>query len=188
VAGRGVPLVADSAGDSPWTVAFAAGRATPIPLDSIEDDTPADSARLAADATRMAASLPGGSSAFRAIPFAVRTAWRLSPESGVEAVVAVLVRKVNQEANPREEQTIVIGERPTRPAGAPYAVVYHERTSGMEETIETTDVLAAVRLGAAGTPTLVLARDYGDGTAYSLVERVSPGTWRLRWSSAYAGC
>jgi hypothetical protein len=169
-------------------VGFAAGSATAIPLDSIEDDPPADSARLAADVTRLAAALPGDTApAFRSLPFAVRTARRFTPAPGVDAVVAQLVRKVNQEARPYEQQIVVVGERAAGSKGK-YSAVYFERVAGQEETIETSEVLAAVRLGPAGTPTLVLGRDYGDGTAFSLVERVGEGRWRLRWSSAYAGC
>ena len=198
VAGVGGAASADSAPPAavstasppaaPWTVAFVAGHATAIPLDSIEDDAPADSARLAAEVTRLAGTLPDATPAFKGIPFSVRTARRFSPAPGVDAVVGQLVRKVNQEANPREEQTVVIGERLTGTRRAPYVVAYHERVEGLEETIETSDVLAAVRLGPAATPTLVIGRDYGDGTAYALVERIGPAKWRLRWSSAYTGC
>ncbi len=171
-----------------WSVGVAAGSATAIPLDSIEDDPPADSAKLAVEVTRLAAALPGDTApAFRALPFAVLTARRFTPVPGVEAVVAHLVRKVNQEARPYEQHIVVIGERDAK-AGGRYSTAYFERVSGPEETIETSDVLAALRLGAEGRPTIVLGRDYGDGTAYSLIERGDDGKWRLRWSSAYAGC
>ena len=182
------PVSTGSTSAGPWTVAFLAGHATAIPLDSIEDDAPADSARLAADVTRLAGTLPDATPAFKGIPFSVLTARRFSPAPGVDAVVGQLVRKVNQEANPREEQTVVIGERLTATRRATYVAAYHERAEGLEETIETSDVLAAVRLGPSATPTLVIGRDYGDGTAYALVERIGPAKWRLRWSSAYTGC
>lgn len=173
-----------------WGVAFPDGKAVAIPLDSIEDDAPADSALLAATVTRLAAALPGDTAAlFRGLPFFVRSARRFSPAPEVDAVVAQLVRKVNQEANPLEEHIMVVGERPaSSPAKTPYTAAYVERVSGMEETIEASDVLAAVRLGAAGTPTLVIGRDYGDGMVYALLQRGDDGRWRLRWSSAYAGC
>jgi hypothetical protein len=173
-----------------WGVAFPAGRAAAVPLDSIEDNAPADSALLAAAVTRLAAGLPGDTAPmFRGLPFFVRSARRFSPAPGVEAVVAQLVRKVNQEANPREEHIMVVGERAAGgPANAPYSAAYVERVSGMEETIEASDVLAAVRLGPGRTPTLVIGRDYGDGMVYALLERGDDGRWRLRWSSAYAGC
>jgi hypothetical protein len=173
-----------------WQVAFPAGRAVAIPLDSIEDNVPADSALLAAAVTRLASALPGDTvPMFRGLPFLVRSARRFSPAPGVDAVIGQLVRKVNQEANPREEHLMVIGERPAGgAANAPYAAAYVERVSGLEETIEASDVLAAVQLGAARTTTLVIGRDYGDGMVYALVERAADGRWRLRWSSAYAGC
>ena len=50
------------------------------------------------------------------------------------------------------------------------------------------DVLAAVSLGVPARTTIVLARDYGDGSAYSLLERTGARAWRIRWSSAYSGC
>jgi hypothetical protein len=179
-----------SGGSGGWQVAFPAGQAVALPLDSIEDNTPADSALLAAAVTRLAASLPGDTAPmFRGLPFFVRSARRFTPAPGVEAVVGQLVRKVNQEANPREEHLMVIGERPAGgAANVPYAAAYVERVSGLEETIEASDVLAAVQLGAERKTTLVIGRDYGDGMVYALVERVGDGRWRLRWSSAYAGC
>jgi len=171
-----------------WSVAVAAGSATAIPLDSIEDDPPADSAKLAAEVTRLAAAIPNDTApAFRGLPFTVLTARRFTPAPGVDAVVAQLVRRVNQEARPYEQHILVIGERDAK-AGGRYSTAYFERVSGPEETIETSEILAALRLGAEGVPTIVLGRDYGDGTAYSLIERSADGHWRLRWSSAYAGC
>lgn len=179
-----------SGGRGGWQVAFPVGQAVAIPLDSIEDNTPADSALLAAAVTRLAAALPGDTAPmFRGLPFFVRSARRFTAAPGTDAVIAQLVRKVNQEANPREEHLMVIGERPAGGAGnAPYASAYVERVSGLEESIEASDVLAAVQLGAGRRTTLVIGRDYGDGMVYALLERRADGRWRLRWSSAYAGC
>jgi hypothetical protein len=172
-----------------WTVGFAASGVSALPLDSIEALSPPDSARLAAEVTRLASSLPGDTAAsFRALPYHVRSARRFSPAEGVTAVVATLTRSVNQEAKPLGEQLLVIAERPATGADARFAVAYHERSSGREETLESAEPLAAVLLGAARRPTLVLGRDYYDGSAYSLVERTGPGRWRVRWTSAYGGC
>jgi len=49
-------------------------------------------------------------------------------------------------------------------------------------------VLAAAQLGASREPALVLSRDYGDETAYGIVERVSAGRWRARWTSTRRRC
>jgi hypothetical protein len=53
--------------------------------------------------------------------------------------------------------------------------------------VETTDILALVLLGNERRPTLVVARDSGNGSSFALIERVS-GTWQRLWASAYAGC
>jgi hypothetical protein len=42
-------------------------------------------------------------------------------------------------------------------------------------------------LGAERRPTLVVARDTGNGFSYALIERIN-GQWQRRWSSVYAGC
>jgi hypothetical protein len=177
-----------------WTVGFVGGRAAPIPLDSLEALSSADSAALTVALARAAAGLPGDTARrLRGLPFAVRSARRFSPEPGVDAVVAVLTRTVNQEATPFAERVLLVAERPHGSTG-PFTVAYHERALGSEETIESPDVLAAVRLGDGGTPgqegrpTLVLSREYYEGSAYTLLERVGPGRWRVRWTSAYRGC
>jgi hypothetical protein len=160
-----------------------------MPLDSIEALPRADSARLAAEAARLASSLPSDTAqSFRGIPFFVRTVRRFTIPPATPALVAEVVRRVNQEASPREEQIFIVAERDsTQPPGR-YTVAYYERSAGLEETVESTDVLAALLLGANHQPTLVLSRDDGDGVSYALLERTGPRTWRVRWTSAYAGC
>lgn len=184
-------VLADSEPLGPWSVAFAAGLAQPIPLDSIAGLSPADSAQLAAQIARIASVLPEDStSLFRGLPFIVRSARRFTPVAGVQAVATAVVRRVSSEATPVAEHLFIIAERPAGTPLARYAPVYLERVSGREETLEIVELLAAVALGTPPDrrPTLVVNRDYGDGTAFSLVERVSAQRWRLRWSSAYAGC
>ena len=178
-----------AASGTPWTIALGAGRATAIPLDSVDILTGADSARMTAEVSRLASMLPNDTvPAFRGLPFAVRNIRRFSPVPGVSALVAEVVRKVNQEANPREERILLVAERDSGKTTGRYAVAYSERASGTEEDVETTDVLAAVAIGPARTPILVLRREYFEGSAYSLLERVGPKSWRIRWTSAYAGC
>jgi hypothetical protein len=174
---------------SAWTVAFAAGRGTPIPLDSLETQTGADSARLTADVSRLASLVPNDTAAtFRGIPYFVRQARRFRIAPSTEVLIANVMRRINQEANPREEQLFLIAERDVSNAASRHVLVYHERVSGLEEAIESTDVLAAVTLGPAGAPALVLIRDYGDGSAYAMLTRAADGGWHLAWNSAYAGC
>ena len=181
-----VPLPGATTG---WLVGFVAGRATGIPLDSIERLASSDSAQLAAEAARLASRIPSDTAvAFNGLPFVVRTAYRFTAAPGVDALVADVVRRIAQEANPREQHVLLVAERPAGQRGARYRLVYHARTSGAEDAVETREVLAAVKLGSAGTPTLVLGLTYYEGSAFMLVERTGDGTWRERWSSAYAGC
>ncbi len=171
-----------------WTVAFLKGRAKALALDTVEAMAHADSARLAADITRLASTAPNDTSrTFRGIPFSVRTAYRFTPVAGIEAVVANVVRSLNQEANPLEEHTLIVGERASG-STAPYRLAYREVTSGSDETLESSDVLAAVTIGAPPHVDLVLAREGYESNAYALLERQPDGSWRLRWTSAHTGC
>ena len=174
---------------SPWKAAFLTGHARPLPLDSTVERAGPDSARLAAEVARLSSALPQDeASPFRGLPFVVRDMRRFALDS-VQVLVADVVRRVNQEASPQMEHTLLVAERPAGRPDVPWAAAYHERTSGAEETLEMSEVLAAVLLGDARRPTLVVGRDYGDGgMAYSLVERAGPARWQLRWSSAYSGC
>jgi hypothetical protein len=180
--------VANGDATTGWTVAFLRGRAKPLALDTIESMQHADSAKLAADITRLVSTAPNDTArTFRGIPFSVRTAYRFAPVPGVEAVVADVVRTLNQEANPLEEHTLVVGERPSG-SDAPYRLAYREVTAGSDETLESSDVLAAVAIGAQPRVDLVLAREGYESNAYAMLERQSDGSWRLRWTSAHTGC
>ena len=171
-----------------WTVAFLKGRAKPLALDTVEALPHADSAKLAADVTRLVSTVPNDTArTFRGIPYSVRTAYRFTPAPGVEAVVADVVRTLNQEANPLEEHTLVVGERPAG-SNAPYRLAYREVTAGSDETLESSDVIAAVQLGAPMHVDLVLAREGYESNAYALLERQMDGSWKLRWTSAHTGC
>jgi hypothetical protein len=171
-----------------WTVAFLKGRAKALALDTIETMSHQDSARLAADITRLVSTVPNDTArTFRGIPYSVRTAYRFTPVAGVDAVVADVVRRLNQEATPREEHTLVVGERASG-STAPYRLGYREVTAGSDETIESSDVLAAVTIGTPPHVDLVLARQGYESNAYALLERQPNGSWRLRWTSAHTGC
>jgi hypothetical protein len=172
----------------PWTVGFTAGRAQQIVVDSIETLSRADSGRFAAEIARLASALPNDTAAaLRGLPFVVRTMRRFSSEPGTETIVAEVMRRLNEEANPRSEQILLVAERDSA-AGGRFEAAYFERASGAEESVETVDLLGVVRLGAARRLTLVLVREFGEGVRYSLLEDVGPRRWRVRWTSAYAGC
>lgn len=177
----------DTGSTPPWNVAFESGHASELALDSIEGLPRADSAKLAADIARIASALPGDTSAvFRGLPFVVNKAWRTRTANGQTLLAAVVIRNVNQEANPRQERILLIAERDSSPA-ARFTPRYTERKVGLEETLETTDPISIVLLGADRHPTVIVARDAGNGLSYALVERVA-GQWQRRWASAYAGC
>jgi hypothetical protein len=170
-----------------WDVAFAAGRVVAVALDSIESMTSVDSAALAATLTQSAATLPvTADPSFRGLPFRIRSAFTFRFDS-VDAVVADVVRSVNEEANPQLEHLLLVGEKP---AGTPgkYSVAYYHRTAGAEESTQVTEVLAVVLLGADKHPAAVLNVEYGDGGRFGLLERKEPGQWRTTWRSAYTGC
>ncbi|HEY9479795.1 MAG TPA: hypothetical protein VIP79_06880 [Gemmatimonadaceae bacterium] len=172
-----------------WSVALLPSGISGVTLDSIEGLSPLDSAKLAADITRLVSALPGDTSrAFRGIPFAVRNAYRFTVDSSTSAIAADVVRKLNQEAMPLEEHTFLIAER--RGSKQRYDVVYTDRTSGTEESLVTTELLAAVRLPSSPSPrtALVLLREGSDTNAYSLLERTRGGNWRVTWTSVRTGC
>jgi hypothetical protein len=169
-----------------WTIAFAAGRATPLPLTPIETLPSADSARLAADIARLASALPDSAdSPFRGIPFVVRSAYRFTPAPGRAAVVADLVRRLPQEAMPLEEHTLLVAERDSAAPDRAMTVAYSERTSATEERIITGEALGAVSIG--GRTRLIVARLGYERTAYAILERSASGRWRVRWTSP-SGC
>ena len=179
---------ADTAATRDWNVAFEAGHAAELTLDSIAGLPAADSARLAADIARLASVLPGDTAAmFRGLPFVVNKAWRARTPNGRDLLAAIVVRNVNQEANPRQERIMLLAERDSGATPGRYSTRYSERVVGLEETLETTDLIAMVLLGAERRPTLVVARETGSGASFALIERIG-GTWQRRWATVYAGC
>ena len=170
-----------------WRVGFVRGNVTAAPLDSIESLASGDSAMLAASLAQTAATLPVSSDpTFRKLPFRVQSAYTLRLDS-VEVVIADIVRTLNEEANPRIEHLLLIGERPIRSKGK-YAVGYFSRVAGPEETMQATEVLAAVRVGASKSPAIVVSVESEDGVKLGLIERTGPGQWRSTWKSAYTTC
>ena len=172
---------------SQWVAGFAPGHASALPLDSIETLARGDSARVAADAARIASQIPNDTAvAFAGLPFTVRTAYRVRLGGDTVTLIADLTRRIGQEANPREQHLLLVAERasPT----APWQLAWQVRSSGTEEEVETRDLLAAVRLGPAGTPAIVIGVSDNDGVSYQLVTRAAAGRWTERWSSAYTGC
>ena len=132
-----------------WSVGFQSGHATALPMDSMMGLPSADSARRAAAIARAASALPDDTAAaFRGLPFAVRDAHQFILPSGDTVLAAEVVRRLNQEASPQEEHLLIVLERDTLagPGGAPppFVVAYSERTSGPEDDVESSEMLAAV--------------------------------------------
>ena len=178
----------DGTGDlRSWNAGFVAGRTEPVAFDSLQGLRRSDSTRVAIDLARVASALPGDTAlAFRGRPFVVRQAHRMIIE-GRQTILAEIVRTVNQEAAPLQEHLVVVAERDSA-STEPYKAAYFERSIGLEDALETTEVLAVARTRESRTLIILLSRYYGDGGSYSLLERHGRGTWRLRWTSAYAGC
>jgi hypothetical protein len=182
----GWPLARIIEKPSDWRVGFAAGRAMAIPIDSIESMPSSDSASMAVALTRAAATLPGVSDpTFRGLPFRVRTAYKFSVDS-VDVVVADVVRAVNEEANPRIEHLLIVGERPAGSAST-FTVRYSNRTAGAEESTQASELLSVVTIGALKKPAIVLGIEYSSGRRLGLLERID-GEWRASWTSAYTDC
>jgi hypothetical protein len=176
-----------ASGHRGWTVGFVHGNVRAIPLDSIEAMPSADSASLAALIVQSAATLPVSSDpVFSRLPFRVRKAYRFTLDSA-EAIVADVVRALNEEANPRIEHLFLIGERPVGTAGK-YAIGYYSRVAGAEETAQVSEVLAVVEIGGSKRPAVVLNIESEDGARLGLIERTIPGKWRATWTSSNVDC
>jgi hypothetical protein len=172
-----------------WAVGFVNAHVSPVPLDSVDILSARDSMALAAEASRLASAvtLPTDAS-FQGLRFTAHDIRRFVAAPGVQALVAHLVRRVNQEANPREEQTLLIAERDSNTTTGPYHLVYAERDFGREEAVITPEVLAGLRLTPDMPPILIVARDNDSGISYRMIERVGPHQWRARWSSGTISC
>jgi hypothetical protein len=180
----------------PWTIGFvgAPGRIASVPLDSVGLLASADSAALVAEVARLASTLPvhSGAARFRGLPFFVQDVRRFRTAPGVDALVAHVIRRVHQEANPFEERTLLIAERDSAAAqssgGRRYTLAFHQRAVGSEETLEGSEVLAAFTRPPAPTPMLVVARESEGGVRYVILERIRPRQWRVKWTSALVRC
>ena len=173
--------------DNTWAVGFVGGQTMSLALDSVDILSSRDSLALVAEASRLASAVTATTApSFQGLRFTAHDIRRFEVLPGVQALVAHLVRNVNQEANPQEEQTFLIAERDSGVTAGPYQLVYAERTHGLEETTTMPEVIAGVRI--AGRPTLVVARDSDAGVAYTLIERTGPRRWRIRWTSVLTHC
>ena len=187
-------VASPSGAPAPWTIGLIGARLTPVPLDSIGSLSPTDSATLVAEIARLASAVPVREAAarLRGLPFSVQDVRRFRVSPGVDAIVAQVVRRVHQEANPLEERTLLIAERDSarrqEQRAARYTLVFHERAVGEEETLEGSEVLAALTPRNVSRPMLVIARESEGGVRYVILERAGPRSWRTKWMSALVRC
>ena len=178
-----------TAGVGTWSVGFLSSSVTPIPLDSVDALPARDSMALAAEASRLASAVTANTSpSFQGLRFTAHDIRRFQAAPGVQALAAQLIRRVNQEADPQEEQTLLIAERDSGVTTGRYQLAYAERSFGKEEDVVSTELVAALRLSANGPASLVIARDSDAGLAYALIERTGPRQWGVRWTSGLAKC
>ena len=171
----------------PWSIGFIGGVIAPLALDSTEAISRGDSSALIVTMNRLASALPNDSAGrFAGLPFVVRSLWRFTIPNGPLVAVASVTRQINQEATPLQEHTLLVAERAS--GDSAFATAYSERSYGEEETIESRELLAGALIGGARTPALFLIRDYGDATAYGLIERGADGRWHRRWTSTRRHC
>lgn len=182
---------------SPWSVGLLNARFLPIALDSIGSLSAADSSALVAEIARLASTIPvhENTARLRGLPFSVQDVRRFQTTSGTDVLVAQVVRRVHEEANPLEERTMLIAERDSsqrRDLRGRYIVAFHRSSVGHEETLEGSEVLAALvqrdTQRHASRPMLVVARESEGGVRYALIERSGKATWRVKWTSALVRC
>lgn len=167
-----------------WKVGLAADVAVPIPLLGWGPSLLSDSVQAARDLVALA-SRSGSDSTFQGIPFAVRFMLRMEL-SGSRAVIADVVRRINTEANVREEHTLVIAER--REGAAHFESAFRETQKGREDDVRVPEALAAFFLGENRRASVFVSLEYSEGSRLLLIERRSASEWILRWRSAYSGC
>ena len=177
---------------SPWSIGLLSARLTPIPLDSIGSLSTADSSALVAEIARLASAIPvhDNSRPLRGLPFSVQDVRQFRTVSG-DVIVARVVRRVHEEANPLEERTMLIAERDSadRPnIRGRYVTAFYQRSVGHEEMLEGSEVLAALVRRNTSRPILVVARESEAGVRYTFIERISKAAWRVKWTSALVRC
>lgn len=170
-----------------WTVGFRAGYAKPIQIDSVENLNASDSLSITTELVKEASAISmKGDPAFQGLPFIVQKAYRISI-GDTTALIGSIIRKINEEANPREEHLLLIVERAAGPDAA-YSVAYQNRSAGAEDAVRTNAILAAVRFVKTNRAAIVLSFEYDDGGQVALLEHVASHTWKITWRSAYTGC
>ena len=167
-----------------WSLGIESRQAIPVRSDSMEQISAADSAFYAAEMARLASAVASGqTSRFTGLVFTL-TALRRTRVAGREVVAAQLVRRVNQEADPAEEHTLVVAERDAGRPRAAFAATHTDRSEGSEDSAEHYDVIATMRV--SGATLFIVSRDQPSGTTFEILERTEAGVWHLRWTRTIA--
>lgn len=170
-----------------WRIALQAGVAEAMHADSLGGLARSDSAQLVVEINRAAGLLPLDSAGvLRRVPFSVSKAYRLKFTGDVDAVVAVVERRLNMEASPRVERTVLVLERQPKSKG--YTAVWRDTQYATEDDLIAVDLLGVVQFKGVTRPTVFLRLDFGDGSRIQMLQRSDGGIWSLRWASAYTGC
>jgi hypothetical protein len=167
-----------------WSFGLAADAAQELPLHTWGPTLLADSIAAAGEVIRIAASA-SRDSIFTGIPFGIRYLYRLELR-GVRVVIADAVRRINTEANVREQHVLVIAERTGTESR--YRGSYHETETGNEDAVRVPEIVGAVLLGDNRRPALFVSLEYSEGSRLLLLEREASSRWAMRWKSAYSGC
>lgn len=188
---RNATLTTRDTHDAPnsWALALSPGIAVPVGVDGIEDLTPRDSAVVVARISLLVSAIPEDSSSgpYRGLPIVVRDAWRFTLPDSTAISVALATRSLNVESNPRAQAIMLIAEPDPSLGAGHWRTAYWERVAGPEDRVEGMDLLAAFRLHGV-TPAVALVREGDAGLQVEVVERRSPGTWTVRWTSATLPC
>ena len=172
-----------------WALALSPGIATPVGVGGVEDLQPRDSAATVARISLLVSAIPEDSTSapYRGLPIVVRDAWRFTLADSTPVTVAIAMRSLNVESNPRAQAITLIAEPDPSAGPGQWRTVYWERVAGAEDRVEGMDMLAALRLHGAA-PAVALVREGDAGLQVEIVERAAPGTWTVRWTSALLPC
>lgn len=169
-----------------WRVAFPEGVVEGFAFDSLPALDAADSAARARAGALAASRLPDDTiAAFRGRPFTVRQAHQFAFASDTVFTMYEVVRLVAQEANPLQEQLLILTEEG---AGREPAGVYHAREVGEEEKMGSIELLGVLRVKSSGRIALLVRRERESGFMLEWIERSARGTWTVRWRSATDSC
>jgi hypothetical protein len=122
----------------------------------------------------------------RRVPFGVAMAYRFKLAGEVDVVITVVERRLNVEASPRIERSVLVLER--APGARAFKAAWTETQYATEDDLIAVDLLGVVSMRGTQRPTAFLGQDFGDGSRIQMLQRDAAGKWSVHWSSAYTGC